>query len=368
MGADNRSFDMNRIIFRTVFGSHLYGTNTENSDKDFKGVGIPGGRDILLGRAFKTIQQNTKGDTAVRNSSTDIDFEVHSLLRFIEMCDKGETGAIDMLFAPESFWLEASSEWGFIVANRHRLIHRGVSAFTGYCQHQAAKYGVKGSRVNAVRAVLNWARELESKSVDLASWTENDPYANPITLKEALEWQGRDALLGIEHVSFIKDVRGIDMLDVCGRKLMFSISLKEAVRILTRIDENYGGRAKMAATNQGVDWKALSHALRVCHEARELLETGHITFPCRAAKVLIDVKQAHYPYSQVAEMIEAELLLVSEANEKSLLPDQIDRKFWEDWVAEIYGNQVAVYHGIDKFRREWHRLVEMGSDTWRAPE
>jgi hypothetical protein len=35
----------------------------------------------------------------------------------------------------------------------------------------------------------------------------------------------------------------------------------------------------MAETQEGVDWKALSHAVRVGTQALELLKTGHVTFP-----------------------------------------------------------------------------------------
>ena len=40
---------MSKVVFKCIFGSHLYGLNTEDSDKDFKGIFIPSFEDIVLG-------------------------------------------------------------------------------------------------------------------------------------------------------------------------------------------------------------------------------------------------------------------------------------------------------------------------------
>ena len=41
------------LIVKMVFGSHLYGTNTPQSDKDFKGVFMPTNEQIYLGKIPK---------------------------------------------------------------------------------------------------------------------------------------------------------------------------------------------------------------------------------------------------------------------------------------------------------------------------
>ena len=132
-------------MFLTVFGSHLYGTNTPSSDKDFKGIGIPLADDIVMQRAFRSTHHSTKKAGQLKNDPGDIELETFSLHQFIKLCDEGQTVALDMLFAPKDLWLVTSPEWEFIVANRDKLIHRKATAFIGYCMTQAAKYGVKGS-------------------------------------------------------------------------------------------------------------------------------------------------------------------------------------------------------------------------------
>ena len=66
------------IVIDTIFGSHLYGTNDENSDMDYKRIVIPDERDVILGRVFKSRHENTKvGDG--KNTSDDVDVEIISI-------------------------------------------------------------------------------------------------------------------------------------------------------------------------------------------------------------------------------------------------------------------------------------------------
>ena len=42
----------------TVHGSHLYGTSTPSSDRDYKGVHLPSGRELVLQRAENVIDDS----------------------------------------------------------------------------------------------------------------------------------------------------------------------------------------------------------------------------------------------------------------------------------------------------------------------
>lgn len=50
----------------------------------------------------------------------------------------------------------------------------------------------------------------------------------------------------------------------------FTGSIKSAREIAQRLVNEYGQRALQAERNEGIDWKALSHAVRVGREALEL--------------------------------------------------------------------------------------------------
>ncbi len=70
-------------IVKMKFGSHLYGTATEKSDLDFKGIFLPSNREILLGKIPKSIKYDTGNDHS-KNSPEDIDEEIYSLHYFDE--------------------------------------------------------------------------------------------------------------------------------------------------------------------------------------------------------------------------------------------------------------------------------------------
>ena len=56
------------IIVQMLFGSHLYGTNTPNSDTDMKGIFMPEANQILLGNIPKCMNFNTKKNSSEKNS------------------------------------------------------------------------------------------------------------------------------------------------------------------------------------------------------------------------------------------------------------------------------------------------------------
>lgn len=80
-------------------------------------------------------------------------------------------------------------------------------------------------------------------------------------------------------------------LEVCGRKMPFIGSIESAHKVAQRLVDEYGERALQAERNEGIDWKGLSHAVRVGREALELLETGRITFPLTSSSCVAAPRQ-----------------------------------------------------------------------------
>lgn len=102
----------------------------------------------------------------------------------------------------------------------------------------------------------------------------------------------------------------------------------------------YGRRAKQAERQDGVDWKALSHAVRVGQEAVELLSTGRLRFPLAAAQYLLAIKLGRVPYGAVEREIEAVRDEVERAAERSALPDEPDYGAAEALVLSAHRAQV----------------------------
>lgn len=319
-------------LVRMRFGSHLYGTSTPVSDLDIKVVHLPDGPSILLQRTQPVINVKTKLDNSAKNTAAYTDFESYSLQKFLQLAAEGQTVALDMLFADESAFLsEPDIVWREIQANTHRLVTKQCVSFVGYCRQQANKYGIKGSRMAAARA-----------AVELL---EHHP--DPFQKLGDLAIQLGDLCNRHEHIfqEEIPSASGVPIkhLVVCNRKAPFTWTVKNAHAVYKKLFEEYGQRARAAEQNEGVDWKALSHAVRVGRQAIELLTTARITFPRVEADHLLAIKTGQLPYQQVAEEIEQLLDEVEKAATTSPLPDKPDREWIEKLVMENYRDSVLGY-------------------------
>lgn len=326
-------------IFKTKFGSHLYGTATPASDVDWKSVFIPPARDILLARGQESFTRNDKSDDRSgfqrKNDAGEVDIEFHSLRKFLKLAAEGQTVALDMLFATPLVYsgrLDGTSSviWDQAWKHRGKLASKQAKSFLGYAYRQASKYGVKGSRMAAAEMVRNFfvARVEKlgalAKTGDVLGDWEREIGGTEFTSIEEAEQHGQT----------------IRMFQCCGRKVLFTVTVKEAASIFTKLYADYGHRAEQAKTNQGVDWKALSHAVRVGEQAIEYLTTGFMTFPRPNADHLCRIKTGEYEYLAVAEEIEGLLDSVRQAAERSPFPDKPNQAWIDDFVVEWYGRAV----------------------------
>jgi len=300
-----------RQLVKVKHGSHLYGTSTPASDLDFKGVHLPSGVGIVMQRAEDVIERNVVDKVGTKNTNCAIDYQSYSLQKFLGMLTAGDTVATEILFAPPEMIVEMDPIWPQVQTEAKLVLNRKAKGFVGYCQRQAAKYGIKGSRMSAVKELVDILNDFQAyKGAKLFE----------------IEAVLRDFADGQEHASFenIPSPNGSDLWHIvcCDRKMPMSASIVEAYNVYKKVWDNYGERARAAMTNHGIDWKAVSHAVRVARQAIELLETGHITFPRPDAAELLEIKLGQRPYSEVSPMLEALVQQVLET--ESDLPEETD--------------------------------------------
>jgi hypothetical protein len=317
------------LVVKIKFGSHLYGTDTPQSDVDYKSVYLPEARDIILQRVKDSVHTGKAKTAGEKNLPGDVDTEAFSLQRYLNLLAEGQTVAIDMLFAPKP---EVSTTlWQIIYANRERLLTKRSAAFVGYCRTQANKYGIKGSRVAAAKAAMDFfegwimARGNNTKVGDVMAGLTS------ATIDQHTFVVTKEKLKGHTETYYV----------CCDRMVGFKNTLKEAYGIFSRIYVAYGDRARMAESNEGIDWKALSHAVRVGHEAIELLKYHEIYFPRPEAAHLLDIKLGKLAYKEVAEEIENLLEQIEAAAKVSTLRDEADLKFIDDFVYTAYRGVIA---------------------------
>lgn len=333
-----------KIIMETVFGSHLYHLDTPQSDKDFKGIFLPEPRDIILGKAPKCLDFST-GTKHSKNTANDTDRSLYSLTKFISLACDGDTVAIDMLHGDDSNLVIDSPIWQEIRKNRHKFYTKRLTGLFDYVRKQASKYGVKGSRLAALREVVDVLKEIPDEDYDpmwcgRSAWTRTK-------VKNRVGWVYSKLPIN-EFCDFITTdcpETGLqEFYEVLGRKFQLTVSIGEMKKSVYKLWEEYGDRARQAEANQGIDYKALSHALRGGYQLIEIFSHGDFTYPLPKSDLLLAVKAGKVSFKDIQEELEAVMQTVEILAQESEYPEEVDRGFWEDFVEKIYSEHVVSHY------------------------
>lgn len=315
------------VMMKTIFGSNLYGLATPESDKDYKGIFIPTAREIVLG-GRDTYNTSTGGKH--KNGAEDVDTEMMSLRQFIRLASKGETMCIDMLHARPEHLVSTTGLWDFVHDHREMFYTTKMDAFLGYCRKQASKYGVKGSRLAALERVMVFC-----KSVPQANWDYKLRNFIEFMPKDEFTFSGTDTTKSGDEISFY---------EVLGRRYLYGIKFSEFASQVSKIYEDYGDRAKKAKEQVGVDWKALSHAVRGGEQLLEIYQTGDLQFPLKNRQFILDVKLGKkslvdevQPYLEdLTDRVEAEIKIATANGMRS----HVDVEYWNQFVYDVYSDEV----------------------------
>lgn len=307
-------------IIEVKYGSHLYGTASSESDLDIKSVYLPSASDILLQRIKPVISNGSNKEFGKKNNASDIDDESYSISKFLHLIAEGQMLAIEMIFAPEGSYLQAPTRIWYEIQNFGKtLLTKKIEPYYLYCHKQIRKYGVKGSRVGVAKEMLNFFTlpgHSEQKLSDIS-----------------------EMLLEIvvnSESACIKEIDGILFLEICGRKFSFNEKISNVIVALKAFIDKYGQRSFEAENNTNVDWKAVSHAVRVLYEAKELLTYNMITFPRPEAEYLLKIKEGKFIFSTIIEKIESLYEEVKIASHNSKLPDLLDLEKIDNYIKKIY--------------------------------
>jgi uncharacterized protein len=133
-----------RTIILAPTGSYAYGTNTEESDKDFKGVCIPP-IDYYLGlESFN--EYNNSGGKNFKNTKDDVDVNIIHINKFVKDAMQGVPNNIEILFVRREDYLKITSLGQKLIDNRHLFLSKQIkNKFGGYAYSQIQKLKNKKS-------------------------------------------------------------------------------------------------------------------------------------------------------------------------------------------------------------------------------
>ena len=275
-----------RLLFLTVFGSVLYGTDIpERSDEDVRGIYLPAPCTDPLhapGLHYSSAAQGT------RSTAGDTDCDLLPLDRWLlSDLPRGDTGALDLLYAPSRpsclLFVEPALRPVFKTPRIFLNLCSG-EACRDYAFRQGSRYGLAGTRTGALYRV----------------WKALDSGAFP--LKAPLRGYAGQLVELAEsplHCTLLED-GGLRLAGSVDEGCVRLGVLRDRVR---RRLQGHLSRVQAAMEGKNVDWKALSHAVRAIRQQEELLETGLLVFPLRDRAEILSIKKGALSFQKAEGVI-----------------------------------------------------------------
>lgn len=315
-----------KVIMKSIYGSHLYGTSTPTSDMDYKQIHMNPTDLILIGKDRGVFNQNT--NNSGRNTKDDVDFESKELRTFIIDALQGQSYTSDLLYTPDNLILERSPLWDEIISLRHKLVTRNVKPIIGYINSMSAKYSNKGNKYNELKEFISFVEKIDIK----------------MTIKESIHVLGdlsRFKYFKYEYKQLNKE-HGENYLFAPDSSFPSTRQWDEVLPVLKIKFETFGKRVEEAAENNGLDLKAYYHALRLCRQLEDYLINGSLIFPSPRVQDLIDIRAGKYSREYIEEWISSEIDRVLRIPNE--LPEP-DYEFWNNWLLDKYMQQAYEQSG-----------------------
>lgn len=322
-----------KLLYLTEFGSHLYGTYSDSSDYDYKGIFLPSKDDLLLGN-LPSFPAFSTGNSHSKNTKEDVDVELWSLHKFINLVKQGDTGALDLLY---SFWKKDSVVFCDdsiveLFENHMKLFNPyAVKAFIGFAVSQANRYSIKGSRLAVLNSVVDYVNNLPEEYFDLTDGKKLE-----FIFDDLIEKTSKGNLC-CKVDSLGPNKQNVIALQLLGKIHHTDTHLQNFRNRILDAKKSYGGRSEIAAQMSGADFKALSHAYRAVIEMKHLLEYNKIIFPLPEAEDIKKIKYGNMEKDDVDNLIsssieEVENMLEIEKGKEN----RIDNNWINEFILSFY--------------------------------
>lgn len=278
-------------------GSRLYGTNTPQSDYDYRGFTVP---------PFEYLVGLSNFEHRVIKEP---DLIVYSIKRFFQLLILGDPTAYEILFAPEANIVKRSDLGGVVLRNRSLFAcKRFARRIGGYAQSEWRK--VTGTHLVPVKRTSN-----EDEVVEDIRKVFSPP-------KEEMDEIIR--LLFLQHPRETRSSR---------RKL--------------------GTKRKAQIKQHGYCTSSACHTIRLLGQLREIMQTGKLTFPRPQAKRLLMIKQGKLSLERVQELYEDAKKRADLAIDNTYLPDHAPIEQIQTLYHEIVAHKIGIDCRAEKYAKSY---------------
>ena len=262
-------------IVEVIAGSRLYGTNTEESDTDIRGVFIPS-KKYFLGFANNVEQ--------IESKRSDVVF--FDIRKFFKLCLDCNPNIVELLFIPKDKLIFTSQIWERIVENRNLFLSKKARyTFSGYAV----------SQLHRIKQHRNWLLHPVKKQplrVDFGL-----PMNESLVTKDQMN--AYDELKANYNLKFELNPNFLELLE---HEKAFINANRDWNNYEKWKKERNPARAKLEE-KFGFDVKHGAHLCRLLSEGKELLLTGNITFPRPDKDFLLEIISGKYFYDDLMEIV-----------------------------------------------------------------
>jgi len=271
--------EFGKLLFLTKTGSHLYGTNTPESDEDFVGVFL-GNPEYYIGiKNVKEIDCSIKDkDESGKNTKDAVDIKVYELRQFLKLAGDVNPNIVELLFAKgKDVVVFNTPEFEEIQNNYHLFINRRVfDSFQGYARQQMKKGISKAENLSELKGFKNTLLTFNS-----------------------------DRTLAEFRVDLEKHGYKVDDKNIYLKNLTFPLNyfVKKVEKMVEEKLQMTSHRAKIWEKH-GYDTKFFMHLFRLLNEGEDLISKGKLEFPVREKEFLLDVRKGKFSLEELQKEAE----------------------------------------------------------------
>lgn len=306
------------IILLGLGGSHAYGTNVETSDLDVRGVALNKKEEILIGRNFEQVLDETTDTT------------IYSLTKIVSLLKNCNPNVIEMLGLKPEHYLYISPIGRELLDHSHLFLSKkAVQSFGGYANAQLRRLDNKAARLvgqaEREQHILN--------SIQNARYTFNERYFQ--YPEDAINlYIGKSQQEEYDTEIFMDlNLKGYPLRDW---KAMWS-EMSNIVKDYSKI----GKRNKKAIEHNKLG-KHMMHLVRLYYMCFDILEHGQIiTYREKEHDLLMDIRAGKFldenrqPIPEFFDMVDSLEARLAIAAEQTKLPDKPNYKAIDQFVTRI---------------------------------
>jgi len=339
-----RSEHSSAILFECVAGSRAYGTNTEVSDEDIRGIfAVSAGSYINLSRPPDQVS-DARGNTVF-----------FSLRRVIELLAEANPNILELLFTPDDCVLKMSPEMQMLIGNRHLFVSKQCAdTHAGYAMSQIKKAKGQNKWINNPKTetapnredycyVIPWHSDVNTNAhpsrpipLKTVGWLLNEYHA--ARLEHARDtyrlYHYGPAAKGVFRGDVIT-CESIPESDEAARFRGLLLYNEQGWRQALVDHQNYWGwrrernEARWKQQEQGeldFDAKNMMHTVRLLLSGKSLMETGHpiVRFSGEQLALLTSIRGGMLSFDEIMAIAQSTLEECERLKLAANLPDVCD--------------------------------------------